>query len=289
LADPDYAPAWDELGWRYYLDAAYSDGGEKAYGKSVEASARAASLVPNGTDNWNTVRVEHGQLQEGYDEALRLLSRRPDTAAAHFEMAYVYRYSGLLDQSARECDAALAIDPGDFLLRSCAKVFMHKGDYARAQSFVDLDGSSGWSVRQRMHFALRQHNYPLALGTLAVASGYKDSEIVVAKLEHKSPEVLDSLGAREETSAATQSDPEEKYEVAAMLSFADQTTRAIRVLRTAIDNNYCANPLLDVDPLLANLRARPDFRELNARAASCQRSFLDHLRTQVPSSIASSR
>lgn len=87
--------------------------------------------------------------------------------------------------------------------------------------------------------------------------------------------MLDSLGAREETSAATQSDPEEKYEVAAMLSFADQTTRAIRVLRTAIDNNYCANPPLDADPLLANLRARADFRELKARAASCQRSFLD--------------
>lgn len=280
--DPGYAPAWVELGWRYYLDAEYSDGGEKAYKASTEASARAAALDPNGTANSIAIKVEHGDLEEGYDEARGLVSRRPDAPAAHFQMAYVYRYAGLLDEAARECNVALTIDPGYFLFRSCSKVFMYKGDYARGQVFLDLDGNSGWSIRQRMHFALRQQEYPLslALAMIAVQSGYKDAEVILAALEHKSNAALRAVAAREEADAERQSDPEVKYEVATMFAFAGESDRAIRVLRAAIEKNYCALPLVDADPLLSNLRSRTDFQELKARATACQQTFLAHLRSQ---------
>ncbi|MBV8774102.1 MAG: hypothetical protein JO166_17485 [Deltaproteobacteria bacterium] len=282
--DPDYAPAWVELGWRHYLDAEYADGGEKAYKASTQASARAAALDPNGTANSIAILVDHGDLNEGYDEAQGLLSRRPDAPTAHFQMSYVYRYAGLLDQAARECDIALAIDPGYFLFRSCSKVFMYKGDYTRAQVFLDLDGNSGWSIRQKMHFALRQQEYPLALALsmIAVESGYKDAEVALAALEHKSSPELRAIAAREEANAARQSDPEVKYEVAAMLAFAGDSDRAIRILRSAIQNNYCALPLLNADPLLANLRRRPDFEQIHGLAVRCQQSFLEHVKSRAP-------
>ena len=288
--DPDYAPAWVELGWRYYFDAEYSGGGEPSYKKSAEAITRAASLDPNGTANSINLNVEHGDLTEGYDKARRLLSRRPDASAAHFQMAYVYRYAGLADQAARECDDALAIDPGNFIFRSCSKVFMYEGNYARAQVFLDLDGNSGWSVRQRMHFALRQRDFPLALAlaTIAVESGYKDAQVILTELNHESPGALEAVAAQEEAYAASQNDPEEKYEVAAMLSFAGQADRAMRLLGAAVQKNYCATQLLETDPLLAVLRTRKDFQQLKARAAACQESFLAHVKAETSAASFSS-
>ena len=38
--DPDYAPAWAELGIRAYYDATYSDGGETMYQLSNQACAQ---------------------------------------------------------------------------------------------------------------------------------------------------------------------------------------------------------------------------------------------------------
>lgn len=278
--DPNYPPAWAELAWRYYIDASYSNGGEAEYQKSEAASAHAASLDPRGTANWITIRTEHGDLQGAYDLAQKLLAWRPDFSASHFEMSYVYRYAGLLDQAAQECDAALDRDPGNPTLRSCSKVFMYKGDYRQAQTYVNLDGSSGWSVRQRMNFALRQKNdaEALALAKVAVDTGYSDSEIVRDRLENLPGSVLNAVAAREESFADKQADSEEVYEIGAMLSFAGQPDRAMRVIRTAIRKNYCAVPMLEADPLLAPLRERSDFQELATEAEACQRKFLTHAR-----------
>jgi DNA-binding winged helix-turn-helix (wHTH) protein/TolB-like protein len=260
--DPNYAPAWKELAWRYYLDAEYGAGGEDSYKKSEEASARAAALDPYEIVNWARVQTEHGDLEGAYDVAKAQLSRRPDAGQAHFEVAYVYRYAGLLEQAATECDAALALDPGVPGFRSCAKVFMYRGDYRRAAVFVDLDGSSGWSVRQRMHFALRQKQgaEALVLATIAVEGGYSDSEIIKARLRNEEPAKLNAIAEKAELWAAGQSDPEDKYELATMLAYAGQADRAMRVLEAAIRKKYCATPMLESDPLLGRFEHGLIFR-----------------------------
>lgn len=277
--DPAYGPAWIELAWRYYIDASYSDGGEQAYRNSEDASAHAASLDPLGTANWITLRTERGDLQGAWNLARNLLALRPDSWDSHFEMSYVYRYAGLLDKAAMECNAGLTADPGNPILRSCSKVFMYRGDYARAEVFVDLDGSSGWSVRQRMQFALRQKKdaEALALARLATDTGYHDADIARARLENQPPAVLDRTGATAVAYAERQSDSEDEYEVGAMLSFAGQSDRALRVLGDAVRRGYCAVPMLESDPLLAGLRERPQFRALESQAATCQRNFLAYV------------
>ena len=277
--DPNYPPAWVDLAWRYYIDASYSNGGKAEYQKSEEASAHAASIDPRGTANWITIRTENGDLQGAYDLAQKLLRWRPDSWASHFELSYIYRYAGLLDESAKECHAALASDPGNPILRSCSKVFLYQGDYARAHTYVDLDGSSGWSVRERMQFALRQKNYAeaLALAKVAVETGYTDSEIILDRLENQPSRVLDATAAKEEAFAYKQADSEEAYEIGAMLSFAGEPDRAMRALRWSVRSGYCAVPELESDPVLAAVRDRTDFTRLKDEAAACQRGFLAHV------------
>src|ERR1700730_6493557 len=42
--DPTYAPAWDSLGQRYSIDAAYANGGEAMHRRSDAAFERALAL-----------------------------------------------------------------------------------------------------------------------------------------------------------------------------------------------------------------------------------------------------
>src|SRR5580700_1985032 len=46
-SDPNYAPAWEELGLREYYDSSYSDGGEEMFQRSTQAYERAVALDPN--------------------------------------------------------------------------------------------------------------------------------------------------------------------------------------------------------------------------------------------------
>src|SRR5258707_9921973 len=146
--DPTYAPAWANLGSRYYYDAQYSGGGSEMYQRSESAFERALALDPNlmlAAGQLATSRADAGDLPGAYRQAQALLKSRPDSGHAHFTQSYVLRYAGLLDESARECDIALRLDPGNSKFRSCAMPLMQLGKTQRARDFVKLDAGSEWT------------------------------------------------------------------------------------------------------------------------------------------------
>ena len=108
--DPNYAPAWEALGHRYYYDAVYSGGGADGYQRSSGAYRKALALEPGRTDAAGSLAINQadtGNLEKGLEDARALVKRRPDNAFAHFSLAYVLRYAGLLDDAQAECDKAL--------------------------------------------------------------------------------------------------------------------------------------------------------------------------------------
>src|SRR5208337_2083774 len=92
-----------------------------------------------------TNHVERGELGPASQAAQALVKRRPESAQAHFVASVVYRYAGMLEQSTNECNTALALDPGNFSLRSCAQAFMELGNTERADDFIRLDAGSEWA------------------------------------------------------------------------------------------------------------------------------------------------
>jgi TolB-like protein len=115
--DAKYAPTWQALGLRYYWDSQYSSGGEENFQRSNAAYERALSLDPSlifAAGQLITNRVERGELARAYEGAQALVKKRPESASSRFTLAYVYRYAGMMEDSGRECETALRLDPGDF-------------------------------------------------------------------------------------------------------------------------------------------------------------------------------
>jgi hypothetical protein len=73
---------------------------------------------------------------------------------------------------------------------------------------------------------------------------------------------------------------ETKYWDATYFGFSGRTQSALRLLRRAVEQNYCSYPAMDTEPFFAELRKSPEFPAIRATGVACQQSFLAH-RAQV--------
>ena len=277
--DPSYAPAWEALGLRYYFDGTYGDGGERMLKRSDSALERAIELDPNRVVAARQLianRVERGELTKAYQSAQELVKRRPDSAETHFVMGYVNRYAGMLEESASECNTALALDPGNYTFRSCAWTFRQLGQAQRAMEFVRLDAGSEWAARTTALILLGQGKLTEARQTIqrASAAPLVGRDLVQSCLDPQQTSQLDEATQKIEAAALAGVDAEPRYLFGAMLSYCGQKGAALRLLRSAIGQNYCAYAALQSDPWLVKFRGTPEFSETLSAAKECQNRFL---------------
>jgi hypothetical protein len=228
-------------------------------------------------------RVEGGDLEGAWDRASDLVRRFPASAEGHFSLAYVLRYAGLLEESARECDAARRLDPKNYEWRSCSITFEQLGQYDRARDYIALDGKSDWSAFQTVDLLVHEgkrreaaalvRTIPLTADS-AAPSGIPRS--TKACLEDRPAGEIDSL-SREETAAVLQvRDSEPKYGAATSLADCGQRELALRLLEKAVEQNFCGYPAMDKDPLFASIRGTPEFAAIRQAGIDCQKRFLAH-------------
>jgi len=277
--DQSYAPAWVALGVRYYYDAAYSNGGEVAHKRSDTAFERALTLDPNlisaaGALTQN--RVERGELIKAYEEANELVKRRPQSAEAHFTLSYVLRYAGVLEESGRECDTAIALDPASYQFRSCSWTFLQMGKDERALDFLRSDAGSEFAIYTFPSILLGQGKLDEARQAVEKMS---DSPIwhkdLLESCLHLRPGAdLEKVAVQTEASVVAEADPEPWYYQGAILAYCGKKDIAFRLIGRAISQNYCAYFALQSDPLLAKVRGTPGFSQLLSKAKECTDKFL---------------
>ncbi len=275
--DPSYAPAWEELGVRAYYDADYSNGGEKMFQLSNTASERALALDPNrivAAGQLITNRVERGELTKAYVAAQALLKSRPESGQTHFTMAFVLRYAGMQEESARECESALALSPGNYQFRSCAWAFMELGQTQRAMDFVRLDAGSEWAASAAMSVLLREGKLAQARDDVKKVSpaAHYHRDLLEACLGMRPPTELDRVTAFVEASVLSEPDPERWYYEGAIMAFCGKPDIALHMIKAAVDQNYCSYSALLADPLLAQLRSSKEFDAVLTAAHQCQES-----------------
>jgi TolB-like protein len=273
--DPTYAPAWESLGHRYYYDSVFGGGGEEIFQRSNSAYERAVTLDPNrvmAASNLITNRVERGELGRAYDAATDLVRRRPQSADAHFALSYVLRYAGMLEQSGQECNTARALDPGNFSFRSCAVSFLEMGKTDRAMDFIHLDAGSEYAAWMTPYIFLAEGNVAEARGAarnIGKASFYH-RDLMEACTAAQKPADLAKIVRESESSVTVEPDPEAWYRVGALMAYCGQNEPALRLLKLAVQQNYCSYTALLDDPLLKDLRKDTAFNEVLTAASNCQ-------------------
>ena len=280
--DPGYAPAWEALAGRYAEDGWFKNGGQAAIERWRALADRIVALDPENVifradilyiASWSNMRAENGGMTKG--EAYRgiqdLLRRRPDSARLHFLLSWILRDAGLLEESARECEASVLIDAQDAGARSCGVTFMLLGDYRRAMDYLHLDPGSEVAKGVSIDVLLRQgkEKEALAINPARVPqwAGY---DMLLAFLRHQPVSEIAALAR----TVQPKPDPEINYFSAAHLAYVGQIDAALRMLKQAIQGGYCSYPAIDSDPLFASLRTTPEFKEIRSAGMECQNTFL---------------
>ncbi len=283
--DPGFARAWAALGLRSYYDYAYSDGGrpaaERAEAAYHRALVEAPDLIGDAAVPLLIARVERGDRGEAYKDARALVEAWPSNARAHYALAYVLRYAGLLGEASRECSKALAIDPTERRLRTCALAFVPLGDYEGARRFARLDAGSQAADSLEAGILVREGKPEEARRLLArefTGNVVGSPALLKACLEPGSRAEAAAIAHRLEVALGTPAhDAEEIYLLAAAVSFCDLQAEAVRLSSRAIAENYCAVDGLERDPLFAGLRARPEYPAILGQARDCRERFTQSL------------
>jgi tetratricopeptide (TPR) repeat protein len=281
--DPTYAPAWANLGRRYYLDSQYGGGGEAMFEKANTALEQALKLDPNLTlaaAQRIATRVERGDLLKAYQDAQALVERQPKSSIAHVALGYMLRYPGLLDESAKACNDAYALDSGNYLLRACSFTFSQMGNPQRSMEFISLDAGSDYYKGNRVRILLREGKVDEARAGLkeldADDGRTKFFEVCLARPSASRPAFAESDRTFREHVAKleTNPDPENRYLDATDMAYCGEKEAAVRFLKSAIEGKYCSYDALQKDPLLASIRSMPEYPQLLAEAKECRDRFV---------------
>lgn len=277
--DPTFSPAWELLSSVYTGNYWWGNGGKEALAKKRIAVARTLELEPDNVTLRANVLYDSGHrspeesgipLGEAYRGIKDLLRRRPDRARVHFLASWILREAGLLEESARECETSMIIDAKDAGSRSCGMTFLLLGNYSRAMDFLRLDETAEISRALRIEILLRQRKADELLQSPEKLPQWGGYDMVFAFLRRDPHEKISTMANQLGPSV----DPETNYLSAAHLSYVGQTAAALTMLKRTVDGGYCSYPGMDLDPLLANLRSKPEFVEIRAAGMQCQNKFL---------------
>lgn len=273
LLDPTYAPAWGQLSLRYYRTARFGGGGPDILLLSDAAAEREMALDPDSpapVAELTIHRTERGDLVGAHKQALELIRRRPDNPNNHHVLSYVLRYGGSLEEAGHQCDLVVLLAT-KIVWGSCATTFMELGNYQRARDFIRKDHSSEWSKALAIEVDLRDGRTEEAVRIGAPNIPHWDSyKMLLACAQHAPPSEIKKLAA----GVAVDDDPEINYFFAGHLAYCGQTDAALRMLKLAIERNYCSYTTLDKDPFFAQLRTNPEFARVRQAAIACHEDFV---------------
>lgn len=279
--DPGYASAWAALGHLYYYDSAFTSDGEPARLRAKAALQRAVALDPariEAASDLINMESEEGDLNLAYDDITKLLHKRPDSGAVHLVHAYVLWYAGLLGEAESECEKTRSLDAGTQDLASCGHVFMALGKYDRSREYLQLVSGTEYEKSGQVELLLREGKQEEALQELKFlpTTAFYGRPILQPCLQHRSPPKGDIAVRQVRSESMSAPDPFPKYVLAAWDSFCGEPDLAFHELRRAIEQNYCAYPQMETDPLLAKIRAMPEFAAIRSQGIACQQHFVEH-------------
>jgi DNA-binding winged helix-turn-helix (wHTH) protein/TolB-like protein/Tfp pilus assembly protein PilF len=282
--DPGYALSWAYLGTVHTTYASLYFGGRAYYDKAQEAYDRALALAPAQIEA-RTFRaallIDTGRVEEAVPLLRGVLQTNPYLAQAHWELAYAYRFGGMLKESIAAGERSRQIDNEIRANNSVLNSYLYDGQYEQfLRSLPALENSAfvtfyrGFghyylkdAKQAASHFdrayELNPSLMPAQAGkalSLALAGQAAQGLALLARTEKQ----LDESGV---------ADAEGIYKIAQAYAVLGDQAAALRLLRRSIEGGFFCYPYFVNDPLLDNLRATGEFTQLLATAKERHERF----------------
>lgn len=282
--DPDYALAWAHLGTTYAASASFQFGGREFYRKAREAYERALVLNPEQIEARifmaNTLTDTNG-VEQSVPMLRKALETNPNTALAHWELSYAYRFAGMLEASISEGELARRIDPGVKLNSSAFNSYLYIGQYEKfLQSLPSRDdaafilfyrGLGNYYLKNRERAAADFDRAYELDSSLFQAQVGKALSYSLGGQQTKGLALLKEIERRIEEQGV--SDAEGIYKVAQAYSVLGDKQSALRLLRRSIEGGFFCYPYFVGDALLENLRNEPEYSALMEQAERRHEDF----------------
>jgi serine/threonine protein kinase/tetratricopeptide (TPR) repeat protein len=278
--DPGYAPAYAELGSRRELAAVYALGGAAEVTEAEQAFTKALSLngqLLDALSGLARLYTDIGQSDKAIGLLRDALKINPNHADSHFALSYIYRYAGMLKESAQEGELALSLDPNNPRYRSLATTYLYLGDFDRSLETHKLDPDSGWTLARVGQIYLRRGQKERALESFKRAiqkepesSSGRWAAAMRAAVEGRVEEGLAALGRSKEAGMV---DGEQRYHFANVHCLLGDRDGCVAGLQAAVDGGFFNYPFLLKDSFLEPIRTDHRFQRILARAKEKHEAF----------------
>jgi DNA-binding winged helix-turn-helix (wHTH) protein/TolB-like protein len=283
--DPNYALSWAYLGTVYESLASLYFGGREYYEKVQLAYDKALSLDPTQIEArifMGAFLTNTGRVEEAIPILRDVIKTNSNLAQAHWELAYAYRFGGMVKESIAEGERARHIDNEIRANNSVFNSYLYDGQYDKfIQSLPSGEGSAfitfyrgfGHYYLNHRQEAQKHFNraYQLNPSLMPVQAG----KALSYAIDNQTAQGLELLGRTEKMvieSGVT--DAEGIYKVAQAFAALGDKPSALRLLRRSIEGGFFCYPYFTHDPLLANLRGEAEFSILMEMARRRYEEFI---------------
>ena len=278
--DPDFAPAWAQLGRCRRVIAKFMDASRESAATSEAALKRALELDPRlslAHKYYAALEADTGHARAGLVRLLGEAARHGNDPELFAGLVHACRYCGLLEQSIAAHEEARRLDPN--VPTSIEGTILMTGDVERLLQIERPKGSAGSDSvlrviglglagrREEALLSLTEHRKTAQLNTF---QAYADS--LESWLRRQPAELL--AGVKQLDALSIMDDPEAIFQIGWLVCDAGEHQRGVADMRRAVELGYTVAPTLASSPSFDPVRSDPAFQELLALAESGRQEAL---------------
>ena len=271
--DPTYAPSWAYLGAVDTTLASIYFEGREYYDKARQAYDRALELDPSQIEARifkANLLTDTGHVEEAMPLLRGVIGTNPNLAQAHWNLAYAYRFGGLLRESISEGERSRQINGEIKADNAVFNAYLYDGQYEKfIQSLPEReDFAFVIFYRGLGHYYLKQWKEAAAYFDQAYRL---DNALMSARIGKAMSHGLAGqpvLGLKQLKGVEDQiiksgvADAEGVYKIAQAFAALNDRPTALRLLRRSIEGGFFCYPYFTNDTLLDNLRGEAEFAGL---------------------------